>query len=81
MEWSGEGAYSTPLHPLRALGMAIGDFYYLARSLNCVDLRDARAVNAGLEMIERYRVDYVSHNVEFARFLGKILHNLPYPLS
>jgi len=72
-----------PVSPYAAygMGMAIEDGYYLARSLDGVDLRDARAVSTGFEIFEGYRVEYINHNVEFARFLGKFFHNLPYPLT
>ncbi|THZ64465.1 FAD/NAD(P)-binding domain-containing protein [Aureobasidium pullulans] len=72
-----------PVSPYAAygMGMAIEDGYYLARSLESVDLRDIKAVNAGFEIFEGHRVNYVNHNVEFARFLGKFFHNLPYPLA
>lgn len=72
-----------PVSPYAAygMGMAIEDGYFLARSLDGVDLRDKRAVQAGFELYEKERVDYVNHNMEFARFLGKVFHSLPYPLA
>ena len=72
-----------PVSPYAAygMGMAIEDGYYLARSLESVDLRDIKAVDAGFEIFEGHRVNYVNHNVEFARFLGKFFHSLPYPLA
>jgi hypothetical protein len=30
---------------------------------------------------EQKRVDYVNHNMEFARFLGRVFHSLPWPLA
>ncbi|KAJ5698640.1 hypothetical protein N7462_000645 [Penicillium macrosclerotiorum] len=72
-----------PVSPYAAygMGMAIEDGYYLARSLDGVDLQDIRAVNAGFELYEKQRVDYVNHNMEFARFLGRMFHSLPWPIS
>lgn len=72
-----------PVSPYAAygMGMAIEDGYYLAKSLDGVDLRDLRAVSAGFELYEKQRVDYVNHNMEFARFLGRMFHSLPWPLA
>lgn len=72
-----------PVSPYAAygMGMAIEDGYFLARSLEGVDLRDSRAVSAGFEIFEGQRVEYVNHNMEFARFLGTMFHSLPWPLT
>ncbi|KAH9905751.1 hypothetical protein F4778DRAFT_678099 [Xylariomycetidae sp. FL2044] len=72
-----------PVSPYAAygMGMAVEDGYYLAKALDGVDLRDKRAVSAGFEVYEGHRVDYVNHNMEFARMLGKVFHALPYPLA
>ncbi|KAI9039434.1 FAD-dependent oxidoreductase [Aspergillus affinis] len=72
-----------PVSPYAAygMGMAIEDGYYLAKSLEGVDLRDPRAVTAGFELYEKQRLDYVNHNMEFARFIGRIFHSLPWPLA
>lgn len=72
-----------PVSPYAAygMGMAIEDGYFLARALDGVDLRDLRAANAGFEVYEEERVDYVNHNMEFARFLGRMFHSIPRPLA
>ena len=72
-----------PVSPYAAygMGMAIEDGYFLARSLEGVDLRDLKAVSAGFELYEKHRIDYVNHNMEFARFLGTMFHKLPWPLA
>ncbi|VUC34837.1 unnamed protein product [Clonostachys rosea] len=72
-----------PVSPYAAygMGMAIEDGYYLARALDGVDLRNLHAVEAGFEIYERDRVDYANHNTEFARFLGRVFHSLPWPLA
>jgi 2-polyprenyl-6-methoxyphenol hydroxylase-like FAD-dependent oxidoreductase len=72
-----------PVSPYAAygMGMAIEDGYYLAKFLDGVDLRNLRAVNAGFELYEKQRVDYVNHNMEFARTLGRMFHSLPWPLA
>jgi 2-polyprenyl-6-methoxyphenol hydroxylase-like FAD-dependent oxidoreductase len=68
-----------PVSPYAAygMGMAIEDGYYLARALEGVDLRDLRVFSAGFEIYEKQRIDYVTHNMEFARFLGRMFHGLP----
>lgn len=72
-----------PVSPYAAygMGMAIEDGYYLAKYLDGVDLCDKSAVAAGFELYEQKRVDYVNHNMEFARFLGRVFHSLPWPLA
>lgn len=79
----GVGDAVHPVSPYAAygMGMAIEDGYYLAQSLDGADLRDQRAIDAGFEIYEKKRVDYVNHNMEFARFLGRMFHSLPYPLA
>ncbi|SNX86752.1 probable 2-polyprenyl-6-methoxyphenol hydroxylase and related FAD-dependent oxidoreductases [Melanopsichium pennsylvanicum] len=72
-----------PVSPYAAygLGMAVEDGYYLARALKDVDLRDLQAVTKSFTKFEGERVDYVNHNMLFARRLGYIFHKLPWPLS
>ncbi|KAJ5274013.1 FAD/NAD(P)-binding domain-containing protein [Penicillium angulare] len=72
-----------PVSPYAAygLGMAIEDGYFLAKSLDGVNLRDSSAVNAGFEVFEKQRVEYVNHNMEFARFSGHVFHSLPWPVA
>lgn len=72
-----------PVSPYAAygMGMAIEDGYYLARALDGVDLRKSAEVTAGFSIYEGERVDYVNHNMEFARFLGRVFHGLPWPLA
>ncbi|PYH94575.1 FAD/NAD(P)-binding domain-containing protein [Aspergillus ellipticus CBS 707.79] len=57
------------------------DGYFLANALGGVDVRDQRAVSAGFEIYEEQRVDYVNHNVEFARVLGRMFHSVPRPFA
>ncbi|KAH0362721.1 FAD/NAD(P)-binding domain-containing protein, partial [Aureobasidium melanogenum] len=72
-----------PVSPYAAygMGMAIEDGYYLARALDGVDLRKSAEVTAGFCIYEGERVNYVNHNMEFARFLGQVFHGLPWPLA
>ncbi|KAM5363271.1 hypothetical protein ACJA88_013582 [Fusarium oxysporum] len=77
----GDAVHPVSLYAACDMGMAIEDGYHLACSLDGVGLRDAHAVRAGFELYEKERVNYVNHNVEFARFLGRMFHELPYPLA
>ncbi|GAM87646.1 hypothetical protein ANO11243_056730 [Dothideomycetidae sp. 11243] len=72
-----------PVSPYAAygMGMAVEDGYFLAKSLAGADLRDMEAVNAGIRAYEKQRIDYVNHNMEFARWLGYIYHKTPRPLA
>lgn len=63
------------------LGMAIKDGYFLAKFLDGVDLRNLAAVTVGFELYEKQRVEYVNHNMEVARFSGKLFHSLPWPIA
>lgn len=72
-----------PVSPYAAygMGMAIEDGYYLARAFDGIDLSDKRAMAAAFEVYESERVDYVNHNMLFARRLGYVFHQVPWPLS
>lgn len=72
-----------PVSPYAAygMGMAIEDGYFLAKSLDGVDLRDISAVRAGFEVFEKQRVEYVNHSMESARFSGHMFHSLPWPIA
>ncbi|MDO5620956.1 MAG: NAD(P)/FAD-dependent oxidoreductase [Paracoccus sp. (in: a-proteobacteria)] len=72
-----------PVSPYAAygMGMAIEDGYFLAKFLAGTDLRDAVAMTRAFARYEAQRVDYVNGNVEFARKLGRIFHNMPAPLA
>lgn len=63
------------------LGMAIEDGYFLAKFLDGVDLHNLAAVSAGFELYEKQRVGYVNHNMEVARFSGKLFHSFPWPIA
>lgn len=72
-----------PVSPYAAygMGMAIEDGYFLAKYLDNIDLRDADAVTRAFKRYEAQRVDYVNGQVEFARKLGNIFHQMPYPAA
>lgn len=72
-----------PVSPYAAygMGMAIEDGYFLAKWLDGVDLKDARAIETSYREFEKQRVDYVYHNVEFAQTLTKVFHALPWWLA
>ncbi|KAL2829439.1 hypothetical protein BDW59DRAFT_170477 [Aspergillus cavernicola] len=81
LSWDGKlDIFNRPLMK-KCMGMAIEDRYYLARSLERVDLRNVRAVSVGYELYEQHHVGHVSHNIEFALFLGTLFHSLPWPIA
>ena len=63
------------------LGVAIEDGYFLAKFLDSISLRNLAAVSAGFELYEKQRVEYINHNIEVARFSGKLFHSLPWPIA
>lgn len=72
-----------PVSPYAAygMGMAIEDGYFLARSLSEYEISEPDQLQLAFENFEKTRVDYVNHHVEFARKLGNIFHQVPYPLA
>ena len=72
-----------PVSPYAAygMGMAIEDGYFLGKALGGRDLGNPGAVAEGFNAFEAERVDYVNHQVEFARKLGNQFHRLPLPLA
>lgn len=72
-----------PVSPYAAygMGMAIEDGYFLAKALAGSDLGDSQQIAKAFSRFEEQRVAYVNHHVEFARKLGNVFHQLPYPLA
>jgi len=72
-----------PVSPYAAygMGMAIEDGYFLARALGGCDLSDRAGMAAAFARYESERVDYVNHQVEFARKLGSQFHHASAPVA
>jgi 2-polyprenyl-6-methoxyphenol hydroxylase-like FAD-dependent oxidoreductase len=72
-----------PVSPYAAygMGMAIEDGYFLGRALSGCDLYNQERITKSFSTFEDERVAHVNHHVEFARKLGNIFHQLPYPLA
>lgn len=72
-----------PVSPYAAygMGMAIEDGYFLAKFLAGDALESVHVIQNAFLQFEKQRVDYVNHQVEFARKLGKIFHRVPKPLA
>jgi 2-polyprenyl-6-methoxyphenol hydroxylase-like FAD-dependent oxidoreductase len=72
-----------PVSPYAAygMGMAIEDGYFLAKFLEGKDLSSLSQLTQGFASYEQERVKYVNHNVEFARKMGNIFHQQPYPIA
>lgn len=77
----GDAAHPVSPYAAYGMGMAIEDGYFLAKHLAQQDFSDIKNVSSGLQAFEAMRVNYVNHNVEFARKLGNIFHQTPYPLA
>mgnify|MGYP000568754154 CR=1 FL=1 len=72
-----------PVSPYAAygMGMAIEDGYFLGRALGGRDLGDRDGMAQAFARFEEERVDYVNHQVEFARELGSRFHHAPAPVA
>lgn len=72
-----------PVSPYAAYGMGMGieDGYFLAREFENTSLENESAVREAFERFELARVDYVNHQVEFARELGQRFHHAPAPVA
>ena len=72
-----------PVSPYAAygMGMAIEDGFWLARSLEGMDLADRGALAQGLERYDAQRVAYTNKQATLARRLGYIFHRAPWPWS
>lgn len=72
-----------PVSPYAAYGMGMGieDGYFLAREFKETSLKDAAVITQAFNRFEAERVDYVNHQVEFARELGQRFHHAPAPVA
>lgn len=72
-----------PVSPYAAygMGMAIEDGYFIAENLADCDLTSQPSIKQSFQSFEDLRVDYVNHQVEFARKLGNIFHQQPTVIS
>lgn len=72
-----------PVSPYAAygMGMAIEDGWWLAKSLEGVDLADAESLAQGLARYDRQRVVYTNKNAKVARYMGYLFHRTPWPLT
>jgi 2-polyprenyl-6-methoxyphenol hydroxylase-like FAD-dependent oxidoreductase len=77
----GDAVHPTSPYAGYGAGMAIEDGYFLGRFLRGVDLSDRAALAAALARYEAQRVDYTNHTVLMARRLGRLFHQLPWPLT
>lgn len=77
----GDAAHPTSPYAAYGAGMAIEDGFFLGKYLANTDLSDARALAAGLRRYDEQRVDYTNQTTAFARFLGRMYHGVPAPLS
>lgn len=76
----GDASHPTSPYAGYGAGMAIEDGFFLGRYLAGVDLTDPQQVTRSLARYENERVGYCNRVTEFARTLGTVFHNAPWPL-
>lgn len=77
----GDAAHPTSPYAAYGAGMAIEDGFFLAKYLEGCDLSNPGALQAGLQRYDTQRVSYTNQTTAFARFLGRLYHGVPAPLS
>lgn len=72
-----------PVSPYAAygMGMAIEDGWWLAHSLQGLDLANGEDLRQGLARYDQQRVVYTNTNAKVARYMGYLFHRTPWPLS
>ncbi len=72
-----------PVSPYAAygMGMAIEDGWWLAKSLEGLDLARGEDLRQGLSRYDQQRVAYTNKNAKVARYMGYLFHRTPWPLS
>lgn len=72
-----------PVSPYAAygMGMAIEDGWWLAKSLEGLDLARPEQLARGLADYDRQRVAFTNKNAKVARYMGYLFHHTPWPLS
>lgn len=72
-----------PVSPYAAygMGMAIEDGWWLAKSLEGLDIQNAEDLAKGLNLYDKRRVDFTNKNAKIARYMGYFFHRTPRPLS
>jgi 2-polyprenyl-6-methoxyphenol hydroxylase-like FAD-dependent oxidoreductase len=76
----GDAAHPTSPYAGYGAGMAIEDGFFLGKYLAGRNLADRTQVETGLKRYDEQRVDYCNGVTAFARTLGKVFHNAPWPL-
>lgn len=76
----GDAAHPTSPYAGYGAGMAIEDGFFLGKYLAGKDLGDLSQVQQGLGRYDDQRVDYCNRVTGFARTLGKVFHNSPWPM-
>ena len=76
----GDAAHPTSPYAGYGAGMAIEDGFFLGKYLAEKDLRDIVQVEAGLQLYDDQRVAYCNRVTGFARTLGTVFHNVPWPV-
>ena len=77
----GDAVHPTSPYAAYGMGMAIEDGYFLARAFQSADLSRLQSISDCRSTYESDRVEYVNHQVDFARALGQRFHRSPKPLA
>jgi len=75
----GDAAHPTSPYAGYGAGMAIEDGFFLGRYLAGADLADQSQIDQALKRYDDQRVKYCNRVTSFARTLGNVFHNLPWP--
>ncbi|TLD08426.1 uncharacterized protein PgNI_07433 [Pyricularia grisea] len=78
---AGDAAHATSPYAAYGAGMSICDGYFLARLLRGRSLSDTEAVAGALREYDACRIPHTSDQVNLAYFLGRLFHQVPWPLT
>ncbi|KAI6317763.1 hypothetical protein MCOR29_006217 [Pyricularia oryzae] len=78
---AGDAAHATSPYAAYGAGMSICDGYFLAKLLRGTALDDTEAVAGALRQYDACRIPHTSEQVNLAYFLGRMFHQVPWPLT
>uniref|UniRef100_L7JNV0 Zeaxanthin epoxidase n=1 Tax=Pyricularia oryzae (strain P131) TaxID=1143193 RepID=L7JNV0_PYRO1 len=78
---AGDAAHATSPYAAYGAGMSICDGYFLAKLLRGTALDDTAAVAGALRQYDACRIPHTSEQVNLAYFLGRMFHQVPWPLT
>ncbi|TLD14963.1 hypothetical protein PspLS_10835 [Pyricularia sp. CBS 133598] len=78
---AGDAAHATSPYAAYGAGMSICDGFFLAKLLRGKWLSDTEAVAGALREYDALRIPHTSDQVNLAYFLGRLFHQVPWPLT